>query len=204
MDDELRDRLAARLTGEFADRPSTHVHVPPGWEPVVADLADHLDQVWPGWRLLQIKQKLAFLEVYLDKPPDELADVVHAAVRDATREAARVCERCGSRTDAARGQTAGYQAFLCRGCRDAGHRQLLADLGLSEDDLATVGTGRLGDLAVIVEALEAAEMDDDHVRPWLRTPNESLQGRTPLEAIADGDVEDVHAAVAAYAGWTYP
>ena len=204
MSRTLRERLAARLGPETAARPSIYINLPPGWEPIVTELADRLDRLWPDWRLFQIKQKMGFLEVYLDNPPDEVVDVVHAAVRDAAREAARVCELCGSRTDVAHGQTGGYYACLCAGCRHAGHRQLLADLGLTEDDLATAGTDGLGELAGVVEALEAAEMDDEHIAAWLRAAQGSLQGRTPLEAIADGDVEDVHAAVAAYAGWRSP
>ena len=201
MGDELRDRLAARLTGEFAGRPSTHVHVPPGWEQLVADLADRLDTVWPGWRLLQIKQKLGFLEVYLDDPPADVADTVHEAVRDATYEAARVCERCASRDDVTHGRIGGYYACLCAGCRHAGHRQLLTDAGLTDGDLARAGAD--GDPARIeVLAWAAGELADTLDPPgsaqWLRAPNQMLDGAVPLDVVAAGDVGRVRTAVNAY------
>ena len=199
-DQDLADRLAARLEGEFAQHPRTHVHVPAGWETIVAALADHLDEVWPDWQLKQVKQKLGYLEVYLAEPPDEIAGELDSLVAAARRAATHRCERCGTTTGAPyTAAVGGWRMTLCEACRDEAIRAWLREVGLTVFDLATAGgprPDRLAELNEIVTVLEVALVPEE-LTAWLRRPHSQFQGATALEAIAAGRASDVHAAAAA-------
>ena len=196
----LHERLAARLTGEFAPHPQVHVDIPPGWEPVVARLADSLDRLWPALQVHQVKQKLGYLEVYLADPPDEIADAVQALVAAARREAAHRCERCGAVDGTPRtGAVGGWRMTLCDRCRDTAMRSWLAKVGLTDGDLASAGgdsPGRLAELNELVTVLDVALVPEE-ITAWLRSPNSQFQGATPLEALAAGRASEVHAAAVA-------
>lgn len=99
-----------------------YVAPPAGWWPLLSELADRLDAVWPAWQVLQVKQKLASLEVYLKAVPDELVDVVRIVVDAAKSEAAATCEVCGLLDgDAVTMSTtpSGYIGRFCGRCVDA-------------------------------------------------------------------------------------
>jgi uncharacterized protein (DUF2384 family) len=64
---------------------------------------------------------------------------------------------------------------------------------LSEDTLR-----RIGYVAGIWKALEILYSNPEHADTWVRRPNKSFGGQTPLQRMAAGDVTDL-AAVRAYA-----
>jgi uncharacterized protein (DUF2384 family) len=64
---------------------------------------------------------------------------------------------------------------------------------LSEDTLR-----RIGYVAGIWKALEIIYSNPEHADTWVKRPNNSLGGQTPLQRMAAGDVTDL-AAVRAYA-----
>jgi uncharacterized protein (DUF2384 family) len=64
---------------------------------------------------------------------------------------------------------------------------------LSEDTLR-----RIGYVAGIWKALEILYSNPEHADTWVKRPNKSLGGQTPLQRMAAGDVTDL-AAVRAYA-----
>jgi hypothetical protein len=80
----------ARAADEFAA-----LQIPgPGWTPILDELHRQLVLLDPGYRLLQVKEKLGHLRVYAGFERS-VADECQRLVREAEARAARTCERCG-------------------------------------------------------------------------------------------------------------
>lgn len=88
-----------------------------------------------------------------------------------------------------------------------GTRQRLHAHGFTDDDLAVAVDGapdpdaRLRQLEQLADEL-ADSLDPPGPAQWMRTPNRMLDGRRPLDALADGH-DEVARAVAAWTHGTY-
>jgi hypothetical protein len=66
----------------------------PGWAGILDGLHHELVRRDPGYRILQVKEKLGGMRIYAQFD-GSVADECHALVRDAETRASRTCERCG-------------------------------------------------------------------------------------------------------------
>ena len=72
-----------------------------GWDQIVIDLANELDEIAPGWKPTQIKEKFGVLRFYwelseeaLDRAEDAIRRA-EDAIRRAEDRSAVTCEMCG-------------------------------------------------------------------------------------------------------------
>ena len=67
--------------------------------------------------------------------------------------------------------------------------------------LAHADHGLLTGFDVAVEVLRVLQgwVDDDEAGDWFRTPQARLDGRTPVSALVDGDVDEVRDAASSWA-----
>lgn len=67
--------------------------------------------------------------------------------------------------------------------------------------LAYADHGLLTGFDVAVEVLRVLQgwVDDDEAGDWFRTPQARLDGRTPVSALVDGDVDEVRDAASSWA-----
>lgn len=69
--------------------------VGPGWQQLLEHLHEQILTVFPGYRLLDLKEKLGGLRVYLDRPPGS-GNTLRALITSAEAESERTCEFCGA------------------------------------------------------------------------------------------------------------
>lgn len=93
---------------------------PPGWEKLVGELLDALDDV-PGWkryRMMQIKEKFGGLRAYVAESmlsPDALPRV-RQLIRKAEERAEATCQTCGTTNDVQRRSKGGWISTRCDVC----------------------------------------------------------------------------------------
>lgn len=68
-----------------------------GWDEIVLDLANELDEIAPGWKPLQIKEKFGLLRFYWhhESLSEEVLDRAEDAIQRAEERSAVICEMCG-------------------------------------------------------------------------------------------------------------
>lgn len=69
--------------------------VGPGWRGLLERLHEQIRAVFPGYRLLDLKEKLGGLRVYVEGPPGS-GDRLRSLIALAEVEAERTCEFCGA------------------------------------------------------------------------------------------------------------
>ncbi|MGW1987873.1 hypothetical protein ACWCPJ_36400 [Streptomyces collinus] len=67
----------------------------PGWRHLLERLHEQIRTVLPGYRLLDLKEKLGGLRVYVGWPTGS-GDILRTLIAAAEAEAERTCEFCGA------------------------------------------------------------------------------------------------------------
>lgn len=76
----------------WSDHPAWRsVDCGPGWWPIVARLDQDLREVYPDYRVTQVKEKFGTLRYYTEG----YTDAMGVRIREAEEESARTCEECG-------------------------------------------------------------------------------------------------------------
>ncbi len=79
----------------------TNFDLPKGWVGIVREFAQKFDDNFPAISIVQVKQKLGHLRIYVDRdvmhqlPMETQADI-HAFIMDVEEKVLNVCEECGS------------------------------------------------------------------------------------------------------------
>ena len=87
-----------------------------GWMSLIQPILDYIKEynakvsTDEKIEILQIKEKMGTLRIYLDNAPEELLKMVD----DAERDSGNICELCGSRENV--GKTSGYIMTMCYEC----------------------------------------------------------------------------------------
>lgn len=110
-----------------------------GWWPILEELQAELDEISPGWRPIQVKEKFAVLRIYADPagriehthvdigdgkelhfvdgatPADN--EAFQRAIREAERRSAETCEECGAHAGLMRSEH-GWLKTICPLCAE--------------------------------------------------------------------------------------
>lgn len=91
-----------------------------GWWPLLEEMHARLDAVEPGYRLVQVKEKLGLLRVYVadtsDEPSTPVAVELKTIISEYERRSAEICERCGGAGHLVELPPARRLATLCDRC----------------------------------------------------------------------------------------
>jgi hypothetical protein len=100
--------------------PSRMHAVGPGWRHLLERLHEQLRSAFPGYRLLDLKEKLGGLRVYVEEPPGN-GDVLRDLIARAEVEAERTCEFCGApgRIRTRGDHPGGWRKAVCDACHSA-------------------------------------------------------------------------------------
>lgn len=133
VDPEARD-IMKRYAALFGTNGSTKGGGPkscgflcdPGWYPLLDRLFNDIDVIrleddLTGIKVLQVKQKLGELRVYVQYDNDRIID----RIQQAAAEALETCEGCGGSSPGIR-SIGGYVTNACDLCLDRRKRELLA------------------------------------------------------------------------------
>lgn len=87
-----------RRTVHLPNEPWPFSYVCLGWAGIVTRLVADLDDVVPGWRVTQVKEKFGGLRfgITLSDVTPERAERAYDLVRAAEEESLRVCDMCGA------------------------------------------------------------------------------------------------------------
>lgn len=66
-----------------------------GWWSLIRDLDRDLKEIYPDYRVGQVKEKFGGLRFYIDAVPEPVFDALQARIREAEAAASRTCEECG-------------------------------------------------------------------------------------------------------------
>ncbi|MFI1928672.1 hypothetical protein [Streptomyces sp. NPDC020377] len=94
--------------------------VGPGWRQLLEHLHEQICAEFPGYRLLDLKEKLGGLRVHVDRPTGS-GDALRALVSSAEAESERTCEFCGApgRIRARDDWPGGWRKAVCGTCHTA-------------------------------------------------------------------------------------
>lgn len=97
----------------------THA-VGPGWRHLLERLHEQVHAVFSGYRLLDLKEKLGALRVYVEGPPGS-GDILRSLIGPTEAEAERTCEFCGApgRIRTRDDQPGGWRKAVCGTCHTA-------------------------------------------------------------------------------------
>lgn len=112
--DELPPPLEAIRLRIAQEPPWQKITVLQGWWPILRRLDERLRELDPDYRLAEIKQKFAQLNVYPARPA---AREVLAAIEEAQDESRTTCEVC-AQPGARRTTTSGWWSVLCENHKD--------------------------------------------------------------------------------------
>ncbi|MFC8664047.1 hypothetical protein [Streptomyces sp. NPDC057199] len=103
-----------------AQIPARRHAVGPGWRPLLERLHEQIRAVFPGYRLLDLKEKFGGLRVYVDRPASS-GDALRTLIASAETEAERTCEFCGApgRIRTRDDQPGGWRKAVCSTCHSA-------------------------------------------------------------------------------------
>ncbi|MFI7300247.1 hypothetical protein [Streptomyces sp. NPDC050121] len=100
---------------------SARIHaVGPGWRQLLERLHEQIRAAFPGYRLLDLKEKLGGLRVYVEGPPGS-GDTLRSLIAAAEEEAERTCEFCGApgRIRTRDDWPGGWRKAVCGACHSA-------------------------------------------------------------------------------------
>jgi hypothetical protein len=94
--------------------------VGPGWRQLLERLHEQLRAAFPGYCLLDLKEKLGGLRVYVEGPPGS-GDTLRGLIAPAEAEAERTCEFCGApgRIRTRGDRPGGWRRAVCDACHSA-------------------------------------------------------------------------------------
>jgi len=87
--EELRSMLEAHAVSH------TNVEIPPGWRDLVAECHKQLLQIYPEYKLSQVKEKFGGLRYYVGPIPKDLATQFYATVGEFEDKSYQICQVCG-------------------------------------------------------------------------------------------------------------
>ncbi|MET9669681.1 hypothetical protein ABZY19_30710 [Streptomyces sp. NPDC006475] len=92
----------------------------PGWRQLLEHLHEQIRAAFPGYRLLDLKEKFGGLRVYVEGPPGS-GDILRSLIAPAEAEAERTCEFCGAtgRVRTRGDQPGGWRKAVCDTCHSA-------------------------------------------------------------------------------------
>jgi hypothetical protein len=96
--------------------PSADYGMLPGWRPIVRDLIADLNEIIPGYKILQVKEKFGTLRFYYTVPQDaseEAKRSAEARVDEAEGLSAKCCEVCGEPSWGPQPSVSGWVYTLC-------------------------------------------------------------------------------------------
>lgn len=120
-----------RQDGEMTDAPAAPgahpVQIParmhavgPGWRQLLVRLHEQIQAAFPDYHLLDLKEKLGGLRIYVDRPASN-ANTLRTLIASAEAEAERTCEFCGApgRVQTRDGRPGGWHKAVCGTCHGA-------------------------------------------------------------------------------------
>ncbi|WP_406349800.1 hypothetical protein [Streptomyces sp. NBC_00658] len=85
------------VTGSSSRQIPDRAHaVGPGWLPLLGRLHERVITAWPGYQLVDLKEKFGGLRIRLEFPEGSESSTLRALVEAAEEEAAVTCEFCGA------------------------------------------------------------------------------------------------------------
>lgn len=76
--------------------PAREIECQPGWYKIVERLDNDMKQIFPGYRVVQVKEKLGSLHFYVENLPPQIMQQVHQRLVAAMEESRQTCEWCGA------------------------------------------------------------------------------------------------------------
>ncbi|MFE5374034.1 hypothetical protein [Streptomyces mirabilis] len=107
----------------------------PGWQHLLERLHEQIRAAFPGYGLLELKEKLGGLRVYVEGPPGS-GDRLRSLIARAEEEAERTCEFCGTpgRIRTRDDWPGGWRKSVCDSCHsDWSARRIMIVCGVVRD-----------------------------------------------------------------------
>jgi hypothetical protein len=86
-----------------------------GWYDIITALDADLREIYPDYRVVQVKEKFGTLRYYIDGVPNELFDAIYARIGQAERESSITCETCSGPGEL---RNNGWLKTLCDTCQE--------------------------------------------------------------------------------------
>lgn len=94
---KAHDVLVERLKEKTAnpDYVEYSISIPPGWTKLVCELDDSLEELNPGYKIVQVKEKFGTLRYYIEPLDSFSMATARIIINIAELESSKTCQRCG-------------------------------------------------------------------------------------------------------------